>query len=390
MAVDTNDALPRARRAHKGSGVDSADPRPHLCVTVSEKNGEDASMSIDYRDVPAAPTSPRAAASPSPVFPLPSPPRPNGVGGPMVRFMPEGFTAIGPVYGERKAREWSLVLQSIEIWHVVHHTQSGWVLLVRDQDYERARTSIDKYEVENRDWPPKRARERPRHPESRVPLAMFVALTLFFLITGPVAGGSGWFQRGTAVTDLVLSSAPWRAVTALTLHADTAHVLGNAVSGTIFVSAVSRRLGPGGGALAVLASGVLGNVMNAVYQRGIGNGSHASIGASTAIFGAIGLLAATQIALDHNDHREAQRGLLERAAPFVGGLALLGALGASPSSDLGAHLFGLVAGLVIGLVVGFPLRWRKSNAGPLWLQASLGAVAAVVILGSWQLAIHVR
>lgn len=348
-------------------------------------------MSIDYRDAPAAPNAGRAASpTPNPAFPLPSPPRPYGVSTEMVRFMPEGFTAIGPVYGERKAREWSLVLQSIEVWHVVHHTQSGWVLLVHDQDYERARASIDKYELENRDWPPKRTRERPRHPESSVPLAMFVALTLFFLITGPVSRGSGWFQRGTAVTDLVLSSAPWRAVTALTLHADTAHVLGNAVSGTIFVSAVSRRLGPGGGALAVLASGVLGNVMNAVYQRSIGEGFHASIGASTAVFGAIGLLAATQIALDHDDHGEAKRGWLERAAPFVGGLALLGALGASPNADLGAHLFGLLAGLVIGLVVGFPLRWRKSKAGSRWLQGALGAVAAIIILGSWQLAIHIR
>ena len=34
--------------------------------------------------------------------------------------------------------------------------------------------------------------------------------------------------------------------TALTLHADAVHVLGNAISGAVFGSAVNRRLGPGG------------------------------------------------------------------------------------------------------------------------------------------------
>jgi membrane associated rhomboid family serine protease len=210
------------------------------------------------------------------------------------------------------------------------------VLLVRDHDYEKARSSIDRYEVENRDWPPRRPRERARHPESRVPIALFLALAAFFLVTGPVAGGSRWFQHGTAVTDLVLTSAPWRAVTALTLHADSGHAIGNVISGTIFVSAVSSRLGPGGATLAVLASGVLGNMANALYQHGIGNGDHRSIGASTAIFGAIGLLAATQIGLDHADKATAPRRFAAKVGPFIGGLALLVAFSLGGLSDLWA------------------------------------------------------
>ena len=65
-------------------------------------------------------------------------------------------------------------------------------------------------------------------------LACLSVCSFFLFFTGPVARYSGWFQRGTAVTGLVLSSEPWRAVTALTLHADTSHVLGNAISGTVF------------------------------------------------------------------------------------------------------------------------------------------------------------
>jgi membrane associated rhomboid family serine protease len=297
-----------------------------------------------------------------------------------------GLTAIGPVGSERKVRDWALVLQSSELWHLIRYTRHGWVLLVRDEDYAIAAGSIDRYEAENRDWPPRPARERPRHPASSIPALAFAALALFFVVTGPASGQSFWFQRGTSVADLVLRSEPWRAVTALTLHADSAHVLGNVISGGIFASAVQRRLGPGGGALAIVASGAAGNFANALWHHGMGHG-HASIGASTAVFGAIGLLAATQLILDRSAHEPGhRRGWIQVIAPLVGGLALLGALGASPRADLGAHLFGFFAGAAIGGASGFALRGRAASRR-WWLQVVLGAIAAAVILGAWQIAL---
>lgn len=300
-----------------------------------------------------------------------------------------GLTAIGPT-SERKAREWSLVLQSSETWHTVRWTPSGYIVLVRDADYDPASTSIDRYETENKDFPPKRTREQPRFAPSAVAPLIFLALAAFFLVTGPVARHSGWFQRGTSVTDLVLSTEPWRAVTALTLHADTAHLLGNAISGTVFASAVHRRLGPGGGSLAILASGIAGNVANAFYHQALGNGDHRSIGASTAIFGAIGLLAATQLFLNRRKE-SGDRGFLSWAGPIVGGLALLGTLGASARSDLGAHMFGLAAGGVVGVVAGFLLRNKlgtREKPGPRvwWQEIVMGAAALGVVVGSWLLA----
>ncbi len=225
----------------------------------------------------------------------------------------EGLTAIGPTT-DRKAREWSLVLQSSDTWHLVRWTPSGFIVLVRDADYEAASTSIDRYEAENKDFPPRRTREQPRFAPSAVAPLIVLALAAFFLVTGPAMRYSGWFQRGTAVTELVLSSEPWRAVTALTLHADTAHLIGNAISGTVFASAVHRRLGPGGGSLAILAAGTLGNVANAFYHVALGEPGHRSIGFSTAVFGAIGLLAATQLFLNRKKE-SGERGFLSWAAP---------------------------------------------------------------------------
>lgn len=301
----------------------------------------------------------------------------------------DGLTAIGPTT-DRKAREWSLVLQSSETWHLVRGTPSGYVILVKDVDYESASTSIDRYETENRDFPPRRTREQPRFAASFAAPVLFLALAAFFLVTGPVARYSGWFQRGTAVTDLVLSSEPWRAVTALTLHADTAHLMGNVISGTVFASAVHRRLGPGGGSFAILASGIAGNVANAVYHHAMGESDHRSIGASTAIFGAIGILAGTQLFL--NRRRESgDRGFLSWAGPIIGGLALLGTLGASARADLGAHMFGLAGGALIGLVAGLFLRDKLGNRQQLsgkvlWQQVAMGVAGLAVVIGSWALA----
>jgi rhomboid protease GluP len=251
-----------------------------------------------------------------------------------------GLTALSPVTTERKARDHALVLQSMSIWHIIRRSYLGWVLLVRSEDYERAAQSIDNYETENRDWPPRPARERPRHAPSMVVPLSFAALALFFfLVTGPVILNSRWFVEGTAISTPVLSSEPFRAVTALTLHADSMHVLGNAVSGTIFTTAVQRRLGAGAAVLTVLASGILGNVANALFHKFIGAGDHHSIGASTAVFGAVGLLAATQLVIARPAPSGAKRPWTDIVAPLLGGLALLGALGSGSDAE-GARVRG--------------------------------------------------
>jgi membrane associated rhomboid family serine protease len=160
------------------------------------------------------------------------------------------------------------------------------------------------------------------------------------------------------------------------------------------LSAVNRRLGDGRGPLVVLISGALGNWMNAMWHRT----AHLSIGASTAVFGAVGVLAATQLALDQ---RDGDRPWLQRVAPVVGGLALLGMLGASPHSDLLAHLFGLGAGLAVGVATSIlmALTGRKASKTPLpdgvaatpnagsRITQVLSALAAIAIVtGSWVLA----
>lgn len=313
-----------------------------------------------------------------------------------------GFTVLGPIGSREKARDHGLVLASMRIPYVTRLIPGGFVLLVHDRDYPRAASAIDRFEEENRDWPPKRARDVAAFTFSPLFAVGFLALAVFFAwVTGPVAHPRGpWFHEGTSVAAQVVSSEPWRAVTALTLHADGGHVMGNVIAGTLFGTAVGRRLGPGIGALAVVAAGFLGNYANAVYYvtRGIG---HGSIGASTAVFGAVGVLAATQIVALVRTKRDGvgqprgARRFFEWAAPVLGGLGLLGMLGASPNADLGAHGFGFLGGIVVGFVLAGVLaltsRLKKNVARPPRrfdaFQLLSGLTAVGIVLGSWALAL---
>jgi rhomboid protease GluP len=292
---------------------------------------------------------------------------------------------IGPLQS-RQVREWTLVLASMGIAHAVRDaapdTPPGWVILVAAGDRPRAIRAIELYEAENKNWPPRRARELLPYARSLAAPLVMLMLVLFYAVTGPASDSSAWFMRGTAASDRILHGQVWRTVTALTLHADTIHVLGNALSGSIFLSAVNRRLGDGRGPLLMLIAGALGNGMNALWYRT----GHLSIGASTAVFGAVGILAATQLAINKS---AGPRSWLERAAPVVGGLALLGMLGASPHSDLLAHLFGLFAGILVGLVAGRVIGRSQRRSSPV-VQIVCALVTVGTVVGSWSLAFHSR
>jgi membrane associated rhomboid family serine protease len=215
------------------------------------------------------------------------------------------------------------------------------------------------------------------HQPSSWALGIVAALVAFFLVTGPAKTNGQLFRWGTADTEHILHGRPWEAVTALTLHADGSHVFGNALAGAVFLTAVHGRLGAGVGTFAVLAAGAVGNVLNAAWHVT----GHRSIGASTAVFAAVGVLAATQMVLN----RVEKQGFFATWGPVVGGLALLGMLGASPSSDIRAHGFGFGAGVVAGLLAALPLRRREVPfAGS--TQLVFGVASVALVLGSWALA----
>ncbi len=302
------------------------------------------------------------------------------------------------VSSKKRGRELGLVLESQQIGYTLAYSADGWVLELDLAARDAALAAIATYERENAAWPPPRVKDVPRHARSIAVLVAFAALTMFHVLRVAVPGEMGaWLARGRADSMLVLTE-PWRMVTALTLHGDAQHVLGNAVSGTIFGTALARRIGPGGALLATAVAGALGNAANAVYYAAAHSAPHRSIGASTAVFATIGLLVGVELVRRLLKQRREpvprMRRFVERVGPVVGGLALLGSLGASPDSDLGAHGFGLALGLLLGVPVGAIVNQSGATQGEPTLappgrlpQLALGAAAATLVIGSWALAL---
>jgi len=205
-------------------------------------------------------------------------------------------------------------------------------------------------------------------------VGVYVALVLigFFAITGSRADHSEWFQHGSADATRMMAGEWWRAVTALTLHADAPHLLGNALASALLVTAVCQQLGPGVGLWLLLLAGAGGNALTATVH---GPG-HVSVGASTAIFGAVGILAGLRIVTPGRVGSTPRKWWIVAAAA----LALLALLGTGPTSDLLAHLFGLLVGGALGLVAAFTIRGLPT-APVQWL---LVVAAGAAVAGAWR------
>ena len=168
----------------------------------------------------------------------------------------------------------------------------------------------------------------------------------------------------------MLNGEPWRAVTALTLHVDLLHVLGNAIATALLLPPIVRRLGPGIGLALVLLAGAAANLLGAWVQ----GPQHVAVGASTATFGALGILAALRLGSPWPAGQARGR----RWIVPVTSVLLLAMLGTGPGTDVTAHALGLVAGAALGLVAAM---CRRPVTAP--IQRVLVAAVTLAIVGCW-------
>jgi membrane associated rhomboid family serine protease len=267
--------------------------------------------------------------------------------------------------------ECALVLAAAGIPHRVAVEQGESRLLVPEGDAPGARSSLDAYEAERAAEPACRP-ARPVYGRSLLGLAVALGLAAFHALAGGRAEHGAWVAAGQASAARVVDGEIWRAVTALTLHTDVAHLAGNMLAAAVFVTAAAHEVGPGVATWLVLLAGAGGNTANA-FARG---GGHTTVGASSAIFGAVGLLGGLGFG-----RRQGARGAW---LPLAGSLALLGMLGTGERADLGAHLFGFACGGAFG-VAAAQRRAAPPGAGT---QSLLAALALAAIAGCWYLALR--
>jgi membrane associated rhomboid family serine protease len=167
----------------------------------------------------------------------------------------------------------------------------------------------------------------------------------------------------------------WRVVTALTLHLDVGHLIANLGFGVVFGLLAGQILGPGVAWATVLAAAAAANLLNAFVQPD----THLSVGASTAVFATLGLLAG----YEWRRRSAAPERRAWRWAPIVAGLFLLAFTGTGgENTDVLAHVTGFVAGAVAGAA---HASWRVPRGGTAQVFSAVASLAAVAT--AWAMAI---
>ncbi|MFH1568073.1 MAG: rhomboid family intramembrane serine protease [Gemmatimonadota bacterium] len=285
------------------------------------------------------------------------------------------------VYRGRDRDQWlelALVLEALGIDHGPEQDEGGYCLLVVAGAEQRARLELTEYLAEAQDPP----QVEPRAPDvgsgSGFLPGYWCALLTFHAFGSYRVFGYDWWEAGSAQARLVVEGEWWRTVTALTLHADGSHLLNNLVFGSLFGVLLAQDVGVGWAWLGLVLSGALGNGLNAWLHPP----EHASIGASTGVFGAVGLLMGVQF----RKPVAARRSRLRRWAPPVIGAVFLGLLGtAGERTDVMAHLTGVAVGMAMGWGAGVAAwRWRLA----LRAQAVPAGAALLILAAAWWLALR--
>jgi len=292
-------------------------------------------------------------------------------------------------------RELSLVLSSVGVRHRVVQGPGGRQIVVAGHDADWALHELANYQAENTG--------RQRVPEVRarvfdgawIAIGAYATVLLFlFRLDFGRAFGIDWKGAGRTDAAAMGDGELWRASTALGLHGDLGHLASNLVFGGLFLGALALALGPGPALFVLLVAGTLGNLLNAAVV----GAPHFSVGASTAVFAAVGALAATQW------FRQLRLGksAASKVIPFVAAALLLAFHGvgkvqfhpvtgiqrpADDNTDIGAHFAGFLCGILVGAV----LSWIFAKHPPSdRVRNALGWTAAGLFAGSWALALVTR
>ncbi|MGH6922457.1 MAG: rhomboid family intramembrane serine protease [Propylenella sp.] len=289
--------------------------------------------------------------------------------------VPDRWIEIGRYLLPSEAEGEALALAAIGIGSRLIPQEGGVGLFVSDADAARASRELLEYRRENR--PRAEPALRPASEGVDAALAYAAVLVVVHVVAGRRMFGVDWVSAGAAEAGLILGGEWWRALTALTLHIDFGHLASNAVAGGVLGILLAQVLGPGLAWLAILLAGGIGNALNALVQPT----QHTAIGASTAVFAALGLLAALMW------RRRASQWTrrLRRWLPLAAGVMLLAFLGTGGErTDVGAHIAGFAVGVVGG--AGLAFAGARVPQGRV-AQYSYGATALALCGFAWLLAV---
>jgi len=297
-------------------------------------------------------------------------------------MLPSGEPPVLVYRGPRAGcMESSLVLAAKDLKYEMLERDGLWELRVPGNEAPQAREELDRYAAERRV-----ARAAPVVIQPFGGAGIGAAAYVFVLLlaaycAGNQAFGLDWLAAGSL--DARSGAGEWwRAITALTLHYDQAHLLGNLLFGVVMGSLACRLFGPGIAWASILAAGACANYLEML----IAPPPHRAVGASTAVFAALGLLTGFAWRL----RLGAAERFRYRWAPLFAGVCLLGFLGTGAG---GAEKVD-VLGHVLGFAAGTALGWTFVRDGVPWLhrgrvtQFTAGVLALLAVAAAWSFALR--
>jgi len=255
-----------------------------------------------------------------------------------------GMELIATFGDLREAQDYVLVILAMNLDCLITATQEGYHLHAEEAFSLAIKDEFKLYEQEQAMMqPPKEVAVF----SAGLEIFLLWATVLFFCYTLQVENPEVTERFLNSASGVIERGEIYRSFTALFLHGGIGHLLSNIALGGIFCILVAHSLGPITGWALILMSGFLGNIANAVAHHGT---SFSSLGASTATFGALGLIIG--VALYQAWLARTVRSGLRVVAPLAIGLMLFSMWGIGDGTsniDVSAHLFGLAAGVLLGV-----------------------------------------
>ena len=273
--------------------------------------------------------------------------------------------------------ERAFVLTAVGVPSVVEFDGSEYVIRVEASLAEVALGHLERYAAESRPLPPP-------PPPPRLHSFAWVGCVVYALVlmgVGLAVAGGLWrldaFDVGAVDAARIKSGEWWRAITALTLHVDGPHIAANLGAGVWFGYLAGRQLGSGVTWLLAVVGAGFANLREAL----LGPASHRAVGASTAVFTVLGILAA----YSWRERFRYPQHWARRWSPLIAGVILLGWMGSEGEhTDVVAHVAGFVMGILLGAAVAIPRVRGSLTSVPQWVT---GGVALALVAASWALAL---
>ncbi|RPH52026.1 MAG: rhomboid family intramembrane serine protease [Lysobacterales bacterium] len=290
--------------------------------------------------------------------------------------------AVAEVYRSMRLAECeqrAFLLYAVGIPSEIVPIHGEFVLVVAEDVRDRALNELRRHEAESHAAfvpPPVTVK---LHAGAWIGVLGYALIMLFAAwCAGENLFGVDWREAG-ALRSSVAQTGEWpRLVTALTLHGDVAHLIANLAFGVFFGYFAGQMLGPGVAWLSILIGAVLGNLLDSLLMS-VGS---SSIGASTAVFATLGLVAAHS----WRQRSDSRMRWAHRWAPLIAGVALLAFTGAGgENTDVIAHVTGFLSGALLGVLH----AWKPlASLDDRRVQLAAGLICAGVILGAWGAALR--